>query len=502
MRTAGILMPLTSLPSPYGVGTMGQAARDFIAFLHKAGQTYWQMLPICPTSYGDSPYQTSCSYAGNPYMIDLDDLSDEGLLDPSDEKEYKNICWGEDPTRVDYDILYQHRFQVLEKACHRAYKKLHRQYESFYQKESYWLDDYSLFMAVKDHFQGKSWVDWPREVRFRQEHAIESLKEELKDRIQFYRVLQFLFFRQWFRLKRYANRKQIKIIGDLPIYTAMDSSDVWSEPKQFQLDDQLLPIEVAGCPPDGFSKDGQLWGNPLFCWERMKEDHYDWWVRRMRHHLQIYDVIRIDHFRGFDSYYAIPAKDTTARNGTWKKGPGMALFTAMKESLGDLPIIAEDLGVLTESVYQLLADTGFPGMKVLEFAFDHKKPVTEYLPYSYPRNCVVYTGTHDNDTILGWFDHLKKADAKFTVDYLRLTKEEGYHWGMMRCAWASVADTAIMQMADLLGQHSEGRINTPSTIGDNWKWRCLTEDITDELAAKVYQDMKRYGRLRQKIKKR
>lgn len=493
MRKAGILMPITSLPSPYGIGTMGEAAREFVRFLHKAGQSYWQILPICPTSYGDSPYQSFSSYAGNPYMIDLDELSEAGLLE---KDEYKNIDWGSNQEKADYGLLYNRRFGVLRKAAKTAEEKYQTELTEFRKENHKWLSDYALFMAIKDEQNGVSWLEWPEILRKRDNKALAVEREKLKDEIKFWECVQFLFFTQWKKLKAYANENGIKIIGDIPIYVSSDSADVWANPEQFQLDDNLMPISVAGCPPDGFSADGQLWGNPLFNWKVMKEQDYNWWVDRIAYQTQIYDMLRIDHFRGFDAYYSIPYGDKTARNGEWKEGPGIDLFNVIKEKLGELPIIAEDLGFLTDSVRKLLKDTGFPGMKVLEFAFDSRDTESGYLPHLYPKNCVVYAGTHDNETILGWFDTISEEDAEYAKKYMRLSEAEGYHWGMMRTAWASVADTAIMQMQDILGLGKNARMNTPSTLSDkNWSWRCLPGVYNDTLADVLHQEMKLYGRI-------
>lgn len=493
MRKAGILMPITSLPSPYGIGTMGEAAREFVRFLHKAGQSYWQILPICPTSYGDSPYQSFSSYAGNPYMIDLDELSEAGLLE---KDEYKNIDWDSNPEKADYGLLYNRRFGVLRKAAKTAEEKYQTELTEFRKENHKWLSDYALFMAIKDEQNGVSWLEWPEILRKRDNKALAVEREKLKDEIKFWECVQFLFFTQWKKLKAYANENGIKIIGDIPIYVSSDSADVWANPEQFQLDDNLMPISVAGCPPDGFSADGQLWGNPLFNWKVMKEQDYNWWVDRIAYQTQIYDMLRIDHFRGFDAYYSIPYGDKTARNGEWKEGPGIDLFNVIKEKLGELPIIAEDLGFLTDSVRKLLKDTGFPGMKVLEFAFDSRDTESGYLPHLYPKNCVVYAGTHDNETILGWFDTISEEDAEYAKKYMRLSEAEGYHWGMMRTAWASVADTAIMQMQDILGLGKNARMNTPSTLSDkNWSWRCLPGVYNDTLADVLHQEMKLYGRI-------
>lgn len=493
MRTSGVLMPISSLPSPYGIGTMGKAARKFVDFLVKGGQRYWQILPICPTSYGDSPYQSFSSFAGNPYFIDLDYLCRDKLLTRA---ECRSFDWGGSESYVDYGTMYVSRYALLKKAYARFTKRIPEDFESFCEERSDWLDDYALFMAIKDAKGGVSWYEWDVPLKLRKEEALAAAREEYADDIAFYKMLQYLFFRQWKELKAYTNEKGIAIIGDVPIYVAADSADVWANPKQFYLDEDLNPIEVAGCPPDAFSADGQLWGNPLFRWSTMKEDDYAWWTKRIRAMAELYDIVRIDHFRGFDSYYAIPAGDENAKNGQWKTGPGMDLFNKLEEKLGKLPIIVEDLGFLTPSVRQLLKDSGFPGMKVIQFAFDSREG-SDYLPHTYPNDCVVYTGTHDNDTVLGWMKTAPKASVKFAKEYLNLTEEEGYNWGMMRAAWSSVADMAIVPMQDLIGLGSEARINTPSTLGNNWKWRATQEQITNALAKKLYRCMQMYGRCNQ-----
>ena len=490
-------MPISSLPSPYGIGTLGAAAREFADFLAAAGQTYWQVLPICPTSYGDSPYQSFSSFAGNPYFIDLDDLAADGLLEPD---EYQSLNWGDNPQSVDYGLMYITRYQVLQKAARRLLTNPPREYKMFC-KTSTWLDDYALFMALKDKHGGASWFTWEPDIRLRRKSALAAAKKELADEVDFWKAVQFLFIRQWNALKSYANGLGISIIGDVPIYVSGDSADVWANPDQFQLDENGLPTEVAGCPPDGFSADGQLWGNPLFNWDRMKQDGYQWWLRRIAFQFQLYDTLRIDHFRGFDAYYAIPYGDTTAKNGRWRPGPGLDFFKAVNARLGEQDIIAEDLGFLTDSVRELLRDTGYPGMKVLEFAFDSRDTGSDYLPHCYPTHCVAYTGTHDNDTILGWMATAPKKDVSFAKAYLRLSSREGYHWGMMRGAWASPADLAIMQAQDLLGLGTEARMNIPSTLGENWKWRALPGVFTPQLAHRLRREMEVYQRLPKKTTK-
>ena len=491
MRTSGVLMPISSLPSPYGIGTMGKQAKKFVDFLDKAGQKYWQILPICPTSYGDSPYQSFSSFAGNPYFIDLEYLCKDKLLT---KKECGSFDWGGSEKYIDYGIMYISRYKLLKKAYARFVKNIPDDYEQFCKTEAEWLDEYALFMALKDANDGVAWSEWDEDLKKRKPEAIEAAKKEYADDIDFYKMLQYLFFKQWRQLKAYANSKNIEIIGDVPIYVAGDSADVWANPKQFYLDEDLNPIEVAGCPPDAFSADGQLWGNPLFRWDVMKKDGYTWWTKRISAMADLYDIIRIDHFRGFDSYYAIPAEDDTAKNGEWKEGPGMDLFKVLEKKLGKLPIIVEDLGFLTPSVIKLLKDSGFPGMKVVQFAFDSRED-SDYLPHNYPKNCVVYTGTHDNDTVMGWMKTAPKSAVKFAKEYLNLTKEEGYNWGMMRAAWSSVADMAIVPMQDILGLGSEARINTPSTIGENWKWRATADQIDNSIAKKLRKCMKMYARL-------
>ena len=490
MRTCGVLMPISSLPSPYGIGTMGKTARKFVDFLEKGAQHYWQILPICQTSYGDSPYQSFSSFAGNPYFIDLDYLCQDKLLT---KKECNSFAWGDNEHYVDYGVMYESRYALLRKAFVRFKADIPADFMEFCSKESEWLDDYALFMALKNANGGVSWSEWDEDIKRRKPEAMSKAREEYIDDIQFYQMLQYLFFKQWRELKAYANDKGIEIIGDVPIYVAMDSADVWANPTQFYLDADLNPIDVAGCPPDAFSADGQLWGNPLFRWDVMKADKYSWWTRRVGAVSKLYDIVRIDHFRGFDSYYAIPAKDKTAKNGEWREGPGIDLFNTLEQKLGKLPIIAEDLGFLTPSVHKLLKDSGFPGMKVIQFAFDTRED-SDYLPHNYPTNCVVYTGTHDNDTVMGWLKTAPKEDVKYAKNYLNLTKEEGYNWGMMRGAWSSVADMAIVPMQDILGLGSEARINIPSTLGENWKWRATADQFSSKIAKRLKQYVTMYGR--------
>ena len=491
MRRAGILLPLFSLPSPYGIGTMGQSAREWIDFLVQAGQSCWQVLPMGPTSYGDSPYQSFSSFAGNPYFIDLDDLAAEGLLEP---EEYTHLFWG-NPESVDYALLYETRYPVLRRACERLLANPPADYEGFLWENSFWLDDYALFMALKNSHGGLSWTQWEPELQRRDPEAMTFARTRLADEIAFWQSVQYLFYRQWDALKALANGKGIAIIGDLPIYVALDSADVWASPELFQLDENLVPTEVAGCPPDAFTADGQLWGNPLFDWENMAKDGYSWWMRRIDFQFRLCDTLRIDHFRGFDEYYAIPYGDTTARNGRWKQGPGKNFFRTLNETLGPRSIIAEDLGYLTDSVRELLAYTGYPGMKILQFGFDSREPDSSYIPHSYPIHCVLYAGTHDNDTVAAWLDTVDPADRAYAMAYMRLNETEGLCKGVARTAWSNIADLTILQIQDILGLGAEARINTPSTIGCNWKWRLLPGQCDHTLADELRADMALYGRL-------
>lgn len=493
MRASGVLLPISSLPSPYGIGTMGKEARDFVDFLVGAGQTYWQILPICPTSYGDSPYQSFSSFAGNPYFIDLELLCQDGLLT---KEECQSMEWGEDPGSVDYARIYQARYEILRLIQDRFFENEPEDFENFCIAEAGWLSEYAMFMTLKDKNGKKAWNQWPKELKIRQKEAMEDAWLTYGKEIDFYRMIQYLFFKQWRELKEYANDKGIKIIGDVPIYVAADSADVWANPKQFYLNERLEPVEVAGCPPDAFTDDGQFWGNPLFRWDVMKKDGFSWWTKRISAMSDLYDIVRIDHFRGFDSYYAIPAKDKNARNGKWRQGPGMDLFKTLERKLGKLPIIAEDLGFLTPSVGKLLKASGFPGMKVLEFAFDTREE-SDYLPHNYDHHCVVYTGTHDNETLTGWLENAPKEVVDHAVQYLRLSEEEGYHWGMIRGAMASVADLAVIPVQDLLGLGNEARMNTPSTLGENWKWRLLPGQLTKAVGDRLLEYTKLYCRVRE-----
>ena len=492
MRRNGMLLPIASLPSPYGIGGFSKEAYEFIDLLEETGQKLWQILPLGPTSYGDSPYQSFSTFAGNPYFIDLDTLEEKGWLT-------KEACeasdYGDNESYIDYGRIYNSRFVLLKQAFLNSDILSDEKFTEFCKDNQHWLPDYALYMALKNQNDGKSWIEWEEEICLRKPEAVEYYKKELEEECNFYEFLQYEFHEQWTKVKEYAHEKGIQIVGDVPIYVAFDSADTWANPELFQLDEKNLPLGVAGCPPDAFSATGQLWGNPLYNWAYHKKTGYDWWLKRIAYCFDLYDIVRIDHFRGFDEYYSIPYGDETAVNGHWEKGPGMDLFNTVKEKLGELDIIAEDLGFLTESVFQLLKDSGYPGMKVLQFAFDPSED-SDYLTYKYQRNCVVYTGTHDNDTTAGWFEKLSDGDKEVALRYMNsfYTPKEEQHWDLIALAMRSTADTCIIPVQDFLGLGSEARINMPSTLGDNWKWRMTKGAFSEELKEKIRRMTKLYGR--------
>ena len=491
MRTSGILMHISSLPSPYGIGTLGQAAYDFADFLKAAGQHYWQLLPIGPTSYGDSPYQSFSTHAGNPYFIDLDLLREDSLLT---QEEIDAIDWEAHSARVDYGFQYSVRFDLLYRAFLRGWERDADAVREF-RNANPWVEDYALYMALKRSQDMRSWETWPEEIRLRRPGAAETYAVRLGDDVHFFIYLQYLFFGQWDALRSYVHALGLEIIGDLPIYVPYDSCDVWANPSLFQLDETGLPTGVAGCPPDYFSADGQLWGNPLYDWERMRQTGYAWWKERIAAAARLFDVIRIDHFRGLESYWAIPYGDKTARGGKWVKGPGHDFVRAMQERFPDLRLIAEDLGFLTDDVIRLQKDSGWPGMKVLEFAFDSREP-SNYLPHRYIRNCICYSGTHDNETLAQWLAQTSETARAYAAEYLGLTEQEGYAWGILRSGLASVADTFIAQLQDYLGLGAEARMNTPGTLSDrNWSWRLQPGLLTAELAHRLRRMNTMYERL-------
>ena len=536
-RRSGILLPISCLPSPHGIGCFSREAYEFVDFLTSAGQSYWQILPLGPTGYGDSPYQSFSTYAGNPYFIDLTEFVERGWLSmeevdaadmdaAADADALREDIGGADPGAsryVDYGWLYTHRFDLLRAAYHAsrsgidsppaspaenaaaaaakdsvdgaasADPALTADFADWCEANAWWLEDYALYTAVKDRLGGISLMEWPEPVRRRDPAVLEEYRSSLADELQFVRFCQYFFDRQWRALKAYANDRGIEIIGDLPIYVALDSADTWANPELFQLDDAGVPTAVAGCPPDAFAATGQLWGNPLYRWDYHRSTGYDWWMKRLTHCLIRYDVVRIDHFRGFDEFYSIPWGDPTAEFGHWEPGPGYDFIGAVKEAIPGGRIIAEDLGYLTPTVIGLLKKSGFPGMKVLQFAFDSREE-SDYLPHNYTANSVVYTGTHDNETMRGWCDTVNRTDYAYARRYLGYIPEERPETAFIRAALMSVSDTCVIPLQDYLGLGHEARINTPSTVGGNWTWRLLPGECTDELAEEIKTLSALYGR--------
>lgn len=491
-RSSGILLSISSLPSEYGIGCFDRAAYDFVDFLSEAGQTYWQILPLGPTGYGDSPYQSFSSFAGNPYFISLDDLIADGLLTKWD---CDSSSLYETDDRVDYQKQYENRIPLLKTAYNKFTPS--EDYLAFC-KSAPWLDDYCLFMALKNNFGGRAWTDWEESAKRREPDAIDNYKKELEDEIGFQKFLQFHFYKEWKALKKYANSKGVYIIGDVPIYVALDSADVWKNPELFQLDENGAPTAVAGCPPDAFSPDGQLWGNPLYDWKKHKETDFKWWAKRIGHAFSLYDVVRLDHFRGFAQYYSIPAGHENAAGGKWEKGPSIDLFKALEKHLGKKEFIAEDLGFVTDSVKMLLWGSGFAGMKVLQFAFDSRDENNhnDYLPHNYTENCVAYTGTHDNQTLFSWFDTISNAERDAAIDYLDAAKIEagGLCSRFASAIMQSKAKLCIVPMQDWLHLDDKARMNTPSVFGGNWQWRMKRDALTPQLAEEIRTLTKKYGR--------
>lgn len=493
-RQSGVLMHISSLPGKYGIGSFGQSAYDFVDFLVRTKQRYWQILPLGTTSYGDSPYQSFSAFAGNTYFIDFDILIEEGLLDEAD---VKGADFGDDPRKVDYAKIFDARRPIMEKAVARFLKADDlSDYESFVEQNAAWLEVFAEYMAIKEHFDNLAWTEWPDEaIRRREAASLASYREKMADKLTYHRVTQYLFFKQWLRLKAYANEHHIEIVGDMPIYVAADSADVWAQPHFFKTDAVGKPTCVAGCPPDEFSETGQLWGNPIYDWEAMDKDGYAWWIERLRESFKIYDIVRIDHFRGFESYWEVPADSETSATGKWVKGPDYKLFAAVKEALGDLNIIAEDLGFMTDEVIELRERTGFPGMKILQFAFN---PDDESIdsPHLAPNNSVMYTGTHDNNTVLGWYkDEIDDATRQYMAQYTNRKEYETVPHAMLRTIFASVSFMAIATMQDLLELDSAARMNYPSTIGGNWTWRMTAEELNPIVEGELYSLTKTYRRM-------
>lgn len=493
MRSCGVLMHITSLPSPYGIGTFGEQAERFVDWLISAGQEYWQVLPIGPTGYGDSPYQSFSTFAGNPLLIDLDELVRSGLLTPD---AVTGAEYGADPSYVDYEKVSASKMALLNA----AYKKFEENmgYVAFVKNEADWLDDYALFMSIKEENNNVSWHEWKDDLRLRKPEAMKAAIERLEERIGFWKFVQFVFYTQWERLKSYANKNGIKIIGDIPIYVSPDSSDIWANTGLFEVNTDCRPKRVAGVPPDYFSATGQLWGNPLYDWKAMKKEGYSWWLRRIEKAASLYDIVRIDHFRAFDTYWAIPAGEKTAVNGKWEQGPGMDLWNTVRDKLGPAPIIAEDLGDIFDSVKELLKASGFPGMRVLQFGFNPNSEDNDHLPHRYPRNSVCYTGTHDNSTVIGWYKSADSASRAMCRKYLKPLLFEKINRTMIRELYKSEAGLAIVPMQDIIGLDDKARMNIPSTLGGNWKWRAEKKHFTEKSAAFMKDLARTYYRMPKK----
>ncbi len=495
-RSSGIIMHISSLGEKYGIGTLGKEAYKFADFLERAGQTYWQILPLGHTGYGNSPYQCFSAFAGNPYFVDFDILIEDGLLT---EEDFVNENFGSDIEKVDYNAIFNTKLEILDIAYQNSKGKLDKVLATFRDTEKSWLEDYTLYMAIKEKMAYEPWKTWPDDIKYRTPEALENYKEELAERIGFWEFVQYEFFKQWAELKTYVNNLGIQIIGDIPIYVAEDGSDAWANSELFKFDADKNPIVVAGCPPDAFSDTGQLWGNPIYDWEYLESTNYGWWIDRISASLKLFNSIRIDHFRGFEAYWEVPYGDKTAENGEWVKGPAMKLINAIKDTLGDVNIIAEDLGFLTPEVLDFLDETGYPGMKVFQFAFDANEE-SNYIPHLYNKNCIVYTGTHDNDTVMGWINTTgNENDVEHAKNYLKLDPAEGINWGFIRGAWASVGNVAMTQMQDFLGLGNEARMNLPSTLGNNWEWRVKPGALTSDLADRIYSLTKLYGRSKEEL---
>ena len=492
-RSSGVLMHITSLPGQFGIGTFGKSAYEFIDFLEETKQTYWQILPLTTTSYGDSPYQSFSAVAGNLNLIDFSLLKEDGLLEESD---YANVNFGENPEKVDYALLFEERRPILEKAVANTSKnsEVLAEIEKFEAENSSWLADYAEYMAIKESFGYKSFIHLDEDIKKGEQAAREKYRTELQDSIRYYTVTQYFFFKQWLALKEYANEKGIKIIGDMPIYVSADSVEMWTMPELFKVDENNEPLYVAGCPADDFSPTGQLWGNPIYDWEKHKEQGFSWWIYRVQESFKIYDVLRIDHFKGFSDFWQIDKDAENAVNGTWEAGPGIELFQKIKEQLGDLPIVAENLGFIDAKAEKLLDDSGYPGMKILQFAFPGEDNLDR--PHHYTQNSVAYTGTHDNDVVNGWYEKLSESEKELVSEYLNRRDDETITEAMIRGIYSSVSDYAIVTMQDLLDKDATSRMNVPSTVGGNWEWRMLAEDLTEERKEFLRNITVRYSRER------
>lgn len=480
-RSSGILMHISSLPGEYGIGDFGHHAYKFVDFLWAAGQKNWQILPLGTTSFGDSPYQSFSAFAGNPYFIDLDELIEEGYIS---KKEVEKLSFGNDDESVNYGLLYKNKMLALKIAFANAKDKIDRDLEIFYKENYAWLRDFALFMSIKADHDNVTWLKWGKEFQKYNSKTVLDFEKDNKDEILFWVFTQYFFTKQWQKLKKYANTRNIKIIGDLPIYVSTDSADVWISPHLYNLDKNFKPITVAGAPPDAFTSKGQLWGNPIYKWDLMEKDDYKWWIKRIEYSFKLFDTLRIDHFIGFEYYWEVKYGAKDASGGRWSDGPSIKLFEKIKEELGDLDIIVEDLGITSKATEELIRKTGFPNMKVLQFGFDPSGE-SEHLPHTYTKNMVAYTGTHDNLPIMAWFEDAKKSEFEYAVKYLKLNYDEGLNWGMIRGIWSSCAKLAIAPMQDFLGLGEFSRMNLPATIGENWTWRVREEDLTKELAERI-----------------
>ncbi|MDP2424426.1 MAG: 4-alpha-glucanotransferase [Bacteroidales bacterium] len=492
-RSSGILLHITSLPGKFGIGNFGEGAYHFIDYLIAARQSVWQLLPLGHTGYGDSPYQCYSAFAGNPLLIDLELLKKEGFLEASDLKTSQTFSTCE----VEFGKVSEFVYPLLKKAAlaflASASLVERTKFEVFCYKNSYWLGDYAFFMAVKQLYGGKPWWQWDKEIRLRIGTSVDQLGQELETQVNIWKLTQFFFFDQWSALKSYANRNGIKIVGDIPLYVAHDSADTWCHPEMFWFDEVRNPVRVAGVPPDYFSETGQLWGNPLYNWAKLQEDGFDWWIERIKANFSLYDILRIDHFRGLAAYWAVPFGEKTAINGEWLPAPGKDLLETIKKTLGVLPIIAEDLGVITPDVEELRDSNHFPGMKILQFAFDSEEE-NDFLPHTYPRNCIVYTGTHDNDTSVGWYQASKEQDKQVISEYFN-PDENDISWAFIKLAWSSVADLAIAPLQDVLRLGTDARMNLPGKPSGYWKWRYRAEHLTVEHALKLRKLTKIFGRI-------
>lgn len=480
-RSSGILLHISSLAGEFGIGDFGKYAYEFVDFLSKSNQKNWQILPLGITSFGDSPYQSFSAFAGNPYFIDLNEFIDSDFIK---RKDVESLNFGDEPTRVDYDLLYKNKMYILEEAYKKGKLLIAKELRSYFLKNYHWLRDFALFMAIKGKNEDKSWLDWDKEYQIYNSEEVLEFEKKYKDEIYFWVFTQYYFSKQWKRLKSYANGKNIKIIGDLPIYVSIDSADVWSNPNLFKIDKDFKPITVSGVPADEFSPEGQLWGNPIYNWDLMKKEDYNWWIKRIEHSFKQFDTLRIDHFKGFESFWEVEFGRGNAVKGKWSKGPGMDFFNKIKDELGKVDIIIEDLGFNTKELIQLVKETGYPNMRILQFGFNHKEE-NEHTLHRLKENMVAYTGTHDNETLMGWFSNASKEDILYVIKYFKLDELEDFNWGIIRGLWSSTSRLTIVPVQDILGLDNKARMNRPASLGGNWTWRLTKNQLTNQLAKKL-----------------